>query len=114
MTLSGVGAPVPNLRTRDAYDAFLAAWEVPVCIMFKSPACGACREMAPQFNRVAARYSGRVAFAVVSLVEVDGIGRELRILGTPTTVVFRGSKEVDRFVGPMTDEGLCSLIESAR
>lgn len=87
--------------------------DVPVAVDFYADWCGPCRMMAPAVDALAAHLQGK---ALVGKLNTDHSSRTASgfdIRGIPTTIVFRGGKEVARQSGALPLEGLKALMMRA-
>jgi thioredoxin 1 len=73
-------------------------------IYFWAPWCGHCKAFAPTYDEVAAELAGKARFARLNCDENGSLAAQCSISGTPTTVVYKDGKEVDRMVGGMPKE----------
>lgn len=71
----------------------------PVMAYFYKDHCGACRRIAPTITRLSRDYAGKVPFVKVDAVKAIPLLRDYGIIGTPTLVMFKNGKEVNRMVG---------------
>ncbi len=78
-------------------------------VFFFSPRCTACRALSPVIGELADRNPDRVCRVDVS-VDPD-IGRDARVLGTPTTMFLRDDAIAEVVLGGM---GRKPLLELAR
>lgn len=87
--------------------------DVPVAVDFYADWCGPCRMMAPAVDALAAQVQGK---ALVGKLNTDHSSRTasgFNIRGIPTTIVFKGGKEVARQSGALQLEGLRQLMAKA-
>ncbi|HET7187390.1 MAG TPA: thioredoxin [Gemmatimonadaceae bacterium] len=97
------GTPIaldhPVLLDDDSFDRVLAGTDVPVLVDFYADWCGPCKMMAPAVEELARRTIGR---AVIAKLDTDASQRtagRFQIRGIPTSIVFRGGREVKRQAG---------------
>ena len=89
----------PLLLDDASFDRVLAGTDVPVLVDFYADWCGPCKMMAPAVEELARRTTGR---AVVAKLDTDASPRtaeRFQIRGIPTSIVFRGGREVKRQTG---------------
>ena len=83
--------------------------EVPVLVDFYADWCGPCKTMAPSVDELANRYQGRALIAKLNTDRAQRTAGGFNIRGIPTTIVFKGGREVARQSGAvplMVLEGL--------
>ncbi|GAB4397600.1 MAG: hypothetical protein OHK0052_20050 [Anaerolineales bacterium] len=98
--------------TFDEFKQKLAESPRPVVIDLWAPWCGPCRAIAPALKKLAAEYEGRVDLWKVNVDDEPEVARGLRVMGIPTLMVFRGSKQVARMTGAQPLDGLRTLFEA--
>lgn len=97
----------------DDFARTIAATEVPVLVDFYADWCGPCKMMAPAVDELAARWQGRALVAKVNTDLAQRTAELFAIRGIPTTIVFRGGKEVARQTGAVPAPVLEQLLQKA-
>jgi thioredoxin 2 len=87
--------------------------DVPVAVDFYADWCGPCRMMAPAVDALAAHLQGKALVAKLNTDHSARTAGSFNIRGIPTTIVFRGGKEVARQSGAMPLDGLKQLMARA-
>jgi len=77
----------------------ISASEKPVLAYFHASWCGACRQVGPTVNELARNHSGAAVFLGVDTDQNAELAQEHAVQYLPTSIVFRGGREVARFVG---------------
>ena len=73
--------------------------EVPAVVDFYADWCGPCRMLAPQLEKVADEYAGKVKIVKVNVDEEGELAARYGISGIPTLIFFKGGKAADTVVG---------------
>jgi thioredoxin 2 len=103
----------PLVLNDETFARTLAESDVPVLVDFYADWCGPCKMMAPSVDQLARENVGR---AIVAKLDTDRNQRTaggFGIRGIPTSIVFRGGKEVSRQVGAVPKPGLDALLAKA-
>jgi len=75
--------------------------------------CGPCKMMAPAIDEIARERQGSAFIAKLDTDRAQKTAMQFNIRGIPTTIVFRGGKEVARHTGAMQKRELEQLLMSA-
>lgn len=103
----------PLALTDASFDRVLADSSVPVVVDFYADWCGPCKMMAPILDKVTAERTGDALFAKVDTDRNPGVSRRFGIASIPTTIVFKGGREVARRMGAMPKSQLEALVDQA-
>jgi thioredoxin len=87
--------------------------DVHVLVDFYADWCGPCKMMAPFVDELARQHVGSALVAKLDTDRAQRTAGGFGIRGIPTTIVFKGGKEVDRRVGAVTKRDLEALLASA-
>lgn len=87
--------------------------DVPVAVDFYADWCGPCRMMAPAVDALASQVQGKALVGKLNTDHSSRTANGFNIRGIPTTIVFKGGKEVARQSGAMQIEGLKQLMAKA-
>jgi len=89
-----------------AFDNHVVNNDIPVIVDFWAEWCGPCKMMAPAFEKTAASFPLKVRFAKVNTEAEQMLAGRFNIRSIPTTIAFKGNKEVDRVSGALSAEQL--------
>ncbi len=79
-------------------------------VYFWAPWCGHCNMFSPTYEEVAEEMAGKARFAKLNCDEQTPVATQCNISGTPTIIVYRNGREVDRIVGGQSKDALKDLI----
>ncbi|HEU4993693.1 MAG TPA: thioredoxin [Gemmatimonadaceae bacterium] len=97
----------------DTFQRTIAESEIPVLVDFYADWCGPCKAMAPHVDELARDNIGRALVAKVDTDRAQHATHPFGIRSIPTSIVFKGGKEVGRQVGAVKKEGLEALLKKA-
>ena len=84
-----------------------------VLVDFYADWCGPCKMMAPYFDEIARERQGTALVAKLDTDRAQQTSMQFNIRGIPTSIVFRGGKEVARHTGAMQKRGIEELLGRA-
>ena len=97
----------------DTFARTVESTDVPVLVDFYADWCGPCKMMAPSVDEIAATYQGRALVAKLDTDRAQRTAMSFDIRGIPTTIVFKGGKEVARQSGAVPKPMLAKMLDGA-
>jgi len=97
----------------ETFSRTISESDLPVAVDFYADWCGPCRMMAPAVDALASHLQGKVLVGKLNTDHSSRTAAGFNIRGIPTTIVFKGGKEVARQSGAMPLEGLKQLMARA-
>jgi len=83
-----------------------------VLVSFWSPGCGPCLKMEPIIEEIAKEFNNRVEVGKLNITENPEITKTYRIPATPTLIIFRDGKPIEKAVGLRPKQILIDKINS--
>jgi thioredoxin 2 len=100
--------PLP--LSQDTFNRVVGGTDVPVLVDFYADWCGPCRMMASTVDRLARESVGAALVAKLDTDSAPKLSQQFQIRGIPTTIVFRGGREVARQTGAVGLESLKEML----
>ena len=91
----------------------IAESDVPVLVDFYADWCGPCKRMAPYVDEIAREKQGRALVAKLDTDRSQQTATQFNIRGIPTSIVFKGGKEVARQTGAVPKKVLEDMLARA-
>lgn len=95
----------------DTYASDISATKGVLVVYFWAPWCGHCKGFNPVYEEVAAELDAHASFAKVNCDEQTPAAVQCKVSGTPTIVIYKDGKEVDRNVGGLPADSLRGRIQ---
>ena len=83
-----------------------------VLVCFWSPGCGPCLTMEPIIEELAKKFEGRVEVGKLNIIENTGIAKIYGIPATPTLIIFKDGKPIEKAVGLRPKQILIDKLNS--
>lgn len=103
----------PFTLFEDSFQRTIAESELPILVDFYADWCGPCKVMAPAVDQLAAKHIGTALIAKLNTDQAPQTSSSFNIRGIPTTIVFKGGKEVSRASGALPYTALEELLSRA-
>jgi len=78
---------------------------------FNAPWCAPCRSQEPILESLAEKFQGKATVASMNVDENRDIAMNLGIMSIPTLVIFKNSREVQRYVGLQPEVTLSEALD---
>ena len=86
--------------TSATFDAYVLRAGEPVVVEFMSYGCAHCRAIDPALQHVARELAGHEAVVRVNVAVEQELADAYAVAATPTFVLFRDGREIERIEGP--------------
>jgi len=101
----------PRPITDESFEQEVLAPDVPAVVSFWSPRCPHCQVMSGLLDEIGPDYVGRVNIFKLNVLQNPITAAQYEVLGTPTLILFRKGRAVDRIVGLMPLNPLREKLE---
>jgi len=87
-----------NIADKD-FDIQVLQNKLPVLVDFWAEWCGPCKMAAPVLEELSEAYKDKVLVMKLNVDESSLISQKFGVMSIPTTILFKGGKEIGRQVG---------------
>lgn len=98
---------VPNtihISSSKMFDDSVLNSKKPAIVKFETKWCGACKVMAPIYEKLASKYLNKIKFTVVEADKFSKLADKYQIQGVPTFIFFRNGKKIDQIIGAVSEK----------
>lgn len=97
--------------TDDNFEELVLHSDSPVVVDFFASWCGPCKQIAPEIEKLAAKYAGQVGVVKVDVDANPTISQKLNIMSIPTIAIFRPGEQPKAVLGFRRLEDLEEVFE---
>jgi len=102
----------PRPITDETFEQGVLASDIPAVVNFWSPRCPHCQVMSGLLDEIGPDYAGRVNIFKLDVLQNPTSTVQYQVQGTPTVILFRKGRAVDRIVGLMPLNPLRKKLDS--
>ncbi|KKS95795.1 MAG: thioredoxin, thioredoxin 1 [Microgenomates group bacterium GW2011_GWC1_43_13] len=99
-----------NITDKD-FDTQVLGNKLPVLVDFWAAWCGPCRMAAPVLEELSETYKDKVLVVKLNIDENPASPQKYGVMSIPTTILFKGGKEIGRQVGFSGKEAFEQLMK---
>lgn len=101
-----LAAPMTNAEWQDK----VINSATPTLVDFWAEWCGPCKQIAPEVDKVAEKYSGKLNVYKVDVDTEGALAGQYGVMSIPTLLVFKGGQVVEQIVGFHSADQIASKI----
>ena len=112
MSRENVYCPMATIAITDKdFDAQVLQNKLPVLVDFWAEWCGPCKMAGPVLEDLSETYKDKVIVMKLNVDENPAMSQKYGVMSIPTTILFKGGKEVGRQVGFSGKEAFETLMK---
>ncbi|MBQ3379928.1 MAG: thioredoxin [Clostridia bacterium] len=100
-----------DLKTHE-FDEQVINSDMPVLVDFWASWCGPCKMIAPEVDKLAESYDGRLKVCKVNVDEEPSLAQEYMVMSIPTLIFFKGGEIQDKVIGVQKFQELSRKADS--
>jgi len=86
---------IKTITNKNDFEAIVLKSDKPVVVDFTAKWCGACQEMKPVYEELAAEFGNKYTFVSLDVDKAENVAQEYNIKGIPAFLLFNNGKEVN-------------------
>jgi thioredoxin 2 len=99
------------VRSAEDFDELVRSAPSPVLVDFWATWCPPCRAVAPELEKIASEWAGRVITAKVDTDALPEVAGRFGIRSIPTMILFRDGHEAERVAGAMPASAIAAELQ---
>ncbi|MBD3232061.1 thioredoxin fold domain-containing protein [Candidatus Dependentiae bacterium] len=100
-----------KIDTSDKFENEVLGSSKPVVVKFETDWCGACRSMAPTYEKVADEFVASMKFTQVDADKHKELAQKYEVKGVPTFIFFKNGELVEKIEGSMDEDNFKEKIK---
>ncbi|MFT6899078.1 MAG: thioredoxin [Paraglaciecola sp.] len=93
------------------FDELVLRSPLPVVVDFWAPWCGPCKMLGPMLKKISVKYSDRFTLVMANQEDNPLTAEKLNVKSTPTLLIFKDGKLVDRRSGVMLESQITNWLD---
>ncbi|MFH1461613.1 MAG: thioredoxin domain-containing protein [bacterium] len=91
------------IKDVESFDKIVLNSPKPAVVKFETKWCGACKVMAPIYEKMASKYLDKINFTSVQADQVAELADKYEIQGVPTFLFFKDGKKIEEMIGAVDE-----------
>ena len=99
------------ILTSENFEEEVLKSDIPVLVDFWATWCGPCRMIAPEVEKIAEEYDGKIKVGKVNVDEEAELAIKYRVASIPTLILFREGEPAEKAIGYRTKDDIIAAFE---